>query len=177
MARLPVPFAPACLAGALVACITLGCGPTAPPANRSGKPAAATKGHPDHEHGHDHDHGHGDHRHPETLAAGLVELEEIATAVKKHLDAGARDKADNAVHMVGHLVDDLRGLLPKEKLSAEAQAAAGKALDDVFDAFDVLDSALHAADGKGKPPAEVHASVADKIAAALMTLKGIKEAP
>jgi hypothetical protein len=155
-----------------VGMVCVGCAPAPAPV----KPAASQgqkATHDDHHHGH----GHEDHAHPETLAAGLAELEGIATAVKTHLDAGARDKADKAVHMVGHLVEDLRGLLPKENLSAEAQAAAGKALDEIFDAFDTLDVALHAAEGKSKPPAEVHASVAEKINAAIKTLKGLKEGP
>ena len=107
-----------------VGMVCVGCAPAPAPV----KPAASQgqkATHDDHHHGH----GHEDHAHPETLAAGLAELEGIATAVKTHLDAGARDKADKAVHMVGHLVEDLRGLLPKENLSAEAQAAAGKALE------------------------------------------------
>ncbi|MFN9370009.1 MAG: hypothetical protein ACK6CT_14795 [Planctomycetia bacterium] len=122
---------------------------------------------------HDHDHDHDDHAHPETLAAGVKELEGIATAVKTHLDAGDKKKADDAVHLVGHLVEDLRGLLPKEKLSAEAQATAGKALDEIFDAFDAVDVALHADEGKSKPATEVFASAAEKIQAALETLKGL----
>lgn len=172
MVRLPVPSAPSLLACACLVWTATGCGPAAS-TPRPAQQAGSEKGHDDHDHGH----GHGDHKHPETLAAGLKELEDIATAVKTHLDAGAREKADKAVHLVGHLVEDLRGLLPKEKLSAEAQAAAGKALDDIFDAFDTVDIALHAAEGKSKPPAEVHASVAEKIAAAFKTLKGLKEAP
>lgn len=174
MPRPSFPACPSCLAFVAVAVACIGCVPASAPV----KPVAsqgqkATKS----AHDHDHDHGHDDHAHPETLAAGLAELEGIATAVQTHLAAGARDKADKAVHMVGHLVEDLRGLLPKEKLSAEAQAAAGKALDEIFDAFDTVDTALHAAEGKSKPPAEVHAAVADRISAALKTLKGLKEGP
>lgn len=172
---MPRPSCRACpsfLVLAAVGAACIGCAPASAPT----KPVAS-QGQKASNDAHDHDHGHDDHAHPETLAAGLAELEGIATAVKTHLDAGARDKADKAVHMVGHLVEDIRGLLPKEKLSAEAQAAAGKALDEIFDAFDTVDSALHAAEGKSKPPAEVHASVAEKIAAALKTLKGLKEGP
>lgn len=174
MACPPAPRYPVFLACAALVWTCVGCEPAVP-----SKPAApgatATTG--DHDHDHDHGHGHDDHAHPQTLADGLRELDGIVAAVKTHLDAGERKKADKAVHLVGHLVEDLRGLLPKEKLSAEAQAAAGKALDEIFDGFDAIDTALHAAEGKGKPPAEVHASVAEKIAAALTTLKGLKEAP
>lgn len=167
MLRLPCLACPALPVIASLIVVAAGCAPAPGPVKPSGQGKQAKTD------DHGHDHGHADHAHPETLAAGLVELEAIATAVKTHLDAGARGKADKAVHMVGHLVEDLRGLLPKEKLSAEAQAAAGKALDEIFDAFDTLDTALHAAEGKSKPPAEVHASVADRIAAAIKTLKGL----
>lgn len=174
MTRPPCLVRPAFLALASVGLIGGGCAPAPAPAKPvAGQGQKAPKA--DHDHGHGH--GHDDHAHPETLAAGLKELEGIATAVKTHLDAGSRDKADEAVHMVGHLVEDLRGLLPKGKLSAEAQAAAGKALDEIFDAFDTVDVALHAAEGTSKPPAEVHASVAEKITAAIKTLKGFVEAP
>lgn len=171
MLRLSFPEHPSCLVLVAVSAAFVGCAPAAAPV----KPAAS-QGQKATSDAHDHEHGHDDHAHPETLAAGLAELEGIATAVKTHLDAGARDKADKAVHMVGHLVEDLRGLLPK-KLSAEARAAAGAALDEIFDAFDTVDTALHAAAGKSKPPAEVHAAVAEKISAAIKTLKGLEEAP
>jgi len=141
-----------------------GCSPTAVKT----APAPATT----HEESHDHDHGHdhGEHDHPETLAEGVAQLAAAAAAVEKHLAAGATDAADDVVHGVGHIIEDIQGLLPKENLSAEAKAAAAKALDEVFECFDKLDTALHAPAGKAEPPAEVHAGVKDRINAALKTL-------
>jgi hypothetical protein len=137
-----------------------GCEPAAPPAAKTAPKAA---------HGHDHDHA--DHDHPETLAAGVVQLAEAAAAVEKHLASGATDEADEVVHGVGHIIEDIQGLLPKENLSADAKAAAAKALDEVFECFDKLDTALHAPAGKGEPPAEVHAGLKSRIDAAIKSLK------
>ena len=146
-----------------------GCSPTAPTAVKTA-PAPATAHEESHDHDHDHDHGHAEHDHPETLAEGIAQLAEAAAAVEKHLAAGATDAADDVVHGVGHIIEDIQALMPKENLSAEAKAAAAKALDEVFECFDKLDTALHAPAGKGEPPAEVHAGVKDRIKAALKTL-------
>lgn len=146
-----------------------GCSPTAPTAVKTAPAPAATH---EESHDHDHDHGHAEHDHPDTLAEGVAQLAAAAAAVEKHLAAGATDAADDVVHGVGHIIEDIQGLLPKENLSADAKAAAAKALDEVFECFDKLDTALHAPAGKGEPPAEVHAGLKDRIEAALKALKG-----
>lgn len=139
-----------------------GCEPAAPPPAATAQKAA---------HVHDHDHGHEDHDHPETLAEGVAQLAEAAAAVEKHLASGGTDAADEVVHGVGHIIEDIQGLLPKENLTAEAKAAVAKALDEVFECFDKLDTALHAPAGKGEPPAEVHAGLKNRIDAAIKSLK------
>lgn len=151
--RLPVVSVTAALALA-------GCEPAAPPAAATAQKAA-----------HNHDHDHADHDHPKTLAEGVAQLAEAAVAVEKHLASGATDAADEVVHGVGHIIEDIQGLLPKENLTAEAKAAAAKALDEVFECFDKLDTALHAPAGKGEPPAEVHAGLKKRIDAAIKALK------
>lgn len=148
----------------VAALLVAGCEPAAPPAE---KPVAAATA----PHDHDHDHGHDDHDHPETLAEGVAQLAEAAAAVEKHLASGATDAADDVVHGVGHIVEDVQGLLTKTDLSAEARASASKALDEVFECFDKLDIALHAPAGQGATPAEVHAGVKDRIAAAIKSLE------
>jgi hypothetical protein len=139
----------------------LGCGPAAPTA----APVKPVTAHADHDRDHDHDHGkehgnddrkdkdddHGkaaahdhddhDHAHPETLAAGVLELETMWGHVKAALKDGDREKADEKVHAVGHLLEDFEELLAKEK--AEAQEAGKKATQEVFDCFDKLDEAFH----------------------------------
>jgi hypothetical protein len=149
---------PLCVAGILA-----GCSPTPAPA-----PARVT--HDDHDHdGHGHDDQ--DHDHPTTLAGGIAALAKAAAAVKAHLAEDAADEADDAVHTLGHLLEDLQGFVRKESLPAEAKAAATKAIDELFECFDKLDTALHAEPGKGDPPREVHASVADRIEAAIGSLR------
>jgi hypothetical protein len=155
-------FALACLIAGLSA---VGCSGSKAPA----PPGAATK-----PAAHDHGHDHGDHAHPETLAGGVAELEKLLGTVGEKLASGATEAADDTVHMVGHLIEDLEGLLGTEKLGAEAQAAGKKALDELFECFDALDTALHAKEGEGESPAKVHESLAGKMKAALETLKGIK---
>jgi hypothetical protein len=149
--------------------ITAGAGctpPAAPPA------AARAHAHAEHaDHGHDHGHGHEEHKSPDSLAEGVERLAKIAADVKADLAAGATERADTAVHSVGHLLEDLQGLLPKEKLSAAAAATATKALDELYECFDRLDTALHAPEGTAESPAEVHASLAERIDAAIRVLK------
>jgi len=132
----------------------LGCSPAAAPV----APAKQVAAHSDHDKHdkhdkHDHDHGkhddhdddkaddHDDHAHPETLAAGVAELEAMWGHVKAALKADDREKADEKVHAVGHLLEDFEKLLAKEK--AEAQEAGKKATQEVFDCFDKLDEAFH----------------------------------
>ena len=75
------------------------------------------------------------------------------------------------MHGVGHIIEAIQDILPNENLSDEAKAAAMTALDEVFDCFDKLDTALHAPAGTGAPPAEVHAGIKDRIKAALEALE------
>jgi hypothetical protein len=156
---------------ALLACLTLvGCSSSAPPPAKPAADKAAAAG-PGHDHDHGHDHGH-DHDHPESFAAGVAQLQATVAAVKDHLAVGATDAADEAVHGLGHLIEDVQGLLSKEKLSEEAKATASKALEELFECFDKLDTAIHAPEGKSQPPAEVHASLAERIDAAIKSLQG-----
>ena len=157
---------PVAVLATAVAWMVTGCSRPAPP---PAAPQAAAEGH-------DHDHGHGgeEHDHPDTLAEGVAQLKKAAADVKTHLAAGKADAADDVVHGVGHLIEDIQGLLPKEKLSDEGRAAAAKALDEVFACFDELDTALHAPAGKGDSPADVHAGVAKRIEDAIKTLESAR---
>ena len=166
MSRRQQPF-PSCLPAALalvmVAWTATGCAPAAKPKEQA-KAAAAD---------HDHDHDHGDHAHPETLAAGVAELEASAKDIASKLAAGSQEAADDALHAAGHLLEDLQGLLAKEKdLSAEAKEAGKKSLDELFECFDKLDTAMHAGADEAKTTlADVHASVKERIETAVKSLK------
>jgi hypothetical protein len=148
----------------LVPALALTLASCAPAAKPAAKPAAAKPAA-----GHDHDHG--DHAHPETLAEGVAELEKVVKDVADKLGSGAKDAADDAVHAVGHLLEDLEGLLEKQPLTADLKEAGKKALAELTDCFDKLDTALHAAEGEGETPAAVHATVAERIGAAVTALK------
>ena len=165
----------------------VGCSPAAPPAPKA-TPAAghAAHGH-DHDHDHDkdedgdHDHGkhddhdHGkhdddhDHAHPETLAAGVAELEALWGHVKGSLKEGDREKADEKVHAVGHLLEDFENLLANEK--AESQESGRKATQEVFDCFDKLDQAFHG-DEDDLKKLDLDA-LGERLEAAIKTLKGL----
>lgn len=171
-----LPLSALALCGALAGCAP----PAAPPPEAKPAPAAteqkpaapesaaaAAKADTDK---HDHD-DHADHEHPQTLAAGVAELETTLESLGKHLAADAKDEADDAVHAVGHLLEDLEGLVAKGSLEADAKAAASKAIAELYECFDKLDVAFHAAEGESEPPAKVHASLAERIAAAVKALK------
>jgi hypothetical protein len=158
----------------------VGCSPATPPVAPA-KPVAAA--HADHDHDHDHgkddrhdqskktghDHDDHDHAHPETLAAGVAELEAMWGHVKEALKAGDREKADEKVHAVGHLLEDFEGLLAKEK--AEAQEVGKKATQEVFDCFDKLDEAFHG-DEDDLKKLDLEA-LGERLEAAIKSLKGL----
>jgi len=156
----------ACVAVAYLAFVT-GCAPSAPTAPAPAKTAAGHS-HDEHDEHDEHDHDHGDHEEPETVAAGLAQLEKICADAKAHLAAGDYDKADGPVHMVGHLLEDLGELVAKEKPAAEAEAR--KALDAIFECFDKVDTAIHAADEEARKKLD-YAEHAPAIEAAIAKLK------
>lgn len=142
---MPVLLFPAALPLALACLALAGCSAaTTPPAT----PAPVKTAQADHDQGadHDHDHDQANHDHPDTIAAGLAELEKICRDVQEKLSAGDHDEADGKVHMVGHLLDDLRVLVADSKPAAEVETAAKQALDEIFECFDKMDTALHSAD-------------------------------
>ena len=154
-----------------------GCAPPAPPpakpaaAPAEAKTAAAPAEAKPAAEAADKKHEHADHEHPQTLEAGVAELDAVLESLGKHLAADAKDDADDAVHAVGHLLEDLEGLVAKGSLEADAKAAASKAIAELYECFDKLDVAFHAAEGESEPPAKVHASLAERIAAAVKSLK------
>jgi hypothetical protein len=173
-ARLPL----AGSVGMFIGCSLLAAGMTgcsqssAPPV--AVKPAAARAAHADHDdhdHDHDDDHDHGGHghAHPETLAAGVAELEATWKHVKGALEAGDRDAADEKVHEVGHLLEDFEGLLAKQ--AADVREAGKKATEEVFACFDTLDTALHG-DEDDLKKVDLD-KLGGRLEAAIQTLKGL----
>ena len=182
---------------ALVGFTIGGCAPapTAPAAR-----PVATRTAPDHDHdhdhaGHDHDHDHAppkgdrpkgdaasaparhehadqddDHDHPKSLAEGVKAVVKLAGTVAQHVEAGVRDPLDEAVHDMGHLLEDVTGLVRSSPLAQAARDTAQAGLDELFECYDAVDTALHATDAKAETPAQAHARVAARITAALEQL-------
>jgi predicted RNase H-like HicB family nuclease len=73
------------------------------------------------------------------------------------------------------MLEDLPALAAKAKLSEQAAEVAKIAIGELEECFGKLDEALHAAEGQGDSPAEVHASLKDRIEAALKSLEETKE--
>lgn len=166
-------FRSICLVLLPLVCLALGCAPAAAP------PAATAHVNDSHEHDHDHEHGHDGHDHgdedydsPNTIAAGIAALEKICGEVKAELAEGDLDDADGKVHMVGHLLDDLRVLVMDAKPAAEVETAAKKALDEIFDCFDKMDTALHSADEAERKSLD-YADHAATIEAGITSLKNL----
>jgi hypothetical protein len=153
-------------------CLAIGCAPAATPPSATTARVDASHEH-DHDHGHDgHDHGDEDYDSPNTIAAGIAALEKICGEVKSELAEGDLDDADGKVHMVGHLLDDLRVLVIDSKPAAEVETTAKKALDDIFDCFDKMDTALHAADEAERKSLD-YADHASTIEASIQKLKSL----
>lgn len=164
----------------------VGCGDVPPPAASAPRAAARADHHHDHDHDHDHgeeskhakgddhdDHDHDDaHSHPETLAAAVGELKTLWGHVKGSLKAGDREKADEKVHAVGHLLEHFESLLAKGK--AESREIGMKATQEVFDCFDKLDTAFHGAEEDlGKLDLD---ALGGRLEAAIKTLEGMAAA-
>ena len=116
-----------------------------------------------------------DHDHPATLAEGVAALRKFAADLGAKLASGSHEAADDAVHGLGHMLEDLPALAAKAKLSEQAAEGAKIAIGELEECFGKLDEALHAAEGQGDSPAEVHASLKDRIEAALKSLEETKE--
>lgn len=156
------------LFAALATTLLAGCAPETAPAPSAG-PVAAKIDHAD-DHGHGHDHAHADHDEPETVAEAVAQLERLWAETKAHLAAGDHEKADGPVHMVGHLLEDLGELVAKEKPAVEAEAR--KAGEAIFECFDKIDTAIHAADDAVRKKVDA-AEHAPAIEAAIETLKNL----
>jgi molecular chaperone GrpE (heat shock protein) len=185
MTSASLPCAGGWLAAALAACVAAGCSPPPPVAAPAAKPPASGHAHDHgHDHGHDHDHAktdaktdtngseHDDHEHPQTLTAGLAELETLTADLAEKLADDAGEAADDAVHGIAHLLEDLRSLARKE-VADGAAAAATKALDELEECFGKVDEAFHTADDKADPPAKVLDTVKDRVEAAIKVLKEV----
>ena len=138
--------------GVLAFVFCVGCNQS-PPAEPSTEAAHDDLEHGEHSHeGHEHeghDHAHGEHAHGEhgeaakTYAEAVEKVEAARDTIRDSLAAGDKDKADGALHALGHVLERIPELAKEAALSAEHQEAAKKDADELFDLFGKLDEQIH----------------------------------
>jgi ElaB/YqjD/DUF883 family membrane-anchored ribosome-binding protein len=121
----------------------------------------------------EHDHGTHDHDHdePESLADGVEKLGSLTRDLAEKLADNAGEAADDAVHEIGHLLEELRDWAQKEGFEGDAATAATKAIDELEECFGKVDEAFHSGDDKADSPAKVLESVKERLDAAFRSLK------
>ena len=177
--------------GALAAVSMIGCaveeGPASTPS--MGIPDAATVSdevegnhgheHGDHEHG-DHDHDHGDHDHEghdhaghdhdnATIASLVGEMEPIQSQIETAFTDGDPHDAHDALHQIGHLIEDLKGAAERQGLDGQPMSDVLEASEGLMDAYDQLDAGMHGGEAVG------YDAVADDIDAAMAKLRSVTE--
>ncbi len=139
--------------GVLAFVLSLGCNHS-PPAEQAPEAAHGDSEHGDHEHGHDHaheghdheghDHAHGEHGGAsKTYAEAVEKVVAARDTIRDNLAAGEKDKADAALHELGHVLERIPALIKESTLSDEEKEAAKKDIDELFEQFDKLDEQIH----------------------------------
>ncbi len=110
--------------------------------------------HAGHEHEHGHEHGEHGHEHGEkghaheddskTLHEAVEKIEGLRTTMSEGFAKGEKDKADVAVHEVGHVLERVEHLVKESTLTDEQKAEAKKDVDELFDHFGKIDERIHA---------------------------------
>ena len=140
--------------GALVFVLVLGCNQS-PPSEKT-SPEASHEEH-DHEHDHAHegqdhehaDHDHADHEHEhhehgelaKTYDDAVEKIEAARDTIRDSLAAGETDKADKALHEMGHVLERIPDLA--KSLPAESHEVVHKNVEELFDLFGKLDEQIH----------------------------------
>jgi len=136
--------------------LTTGCGKGSPTPQQTAPapapPRAAVASHDEHDHDeHDHDAHDHEHDHPafepaKTIAEAIARVKALGADVQKALAAQEMDLADDLVHSVGRVIEDLHAKIAAAELDTKAREAATAAADSIFDAYEKLDTALHGAE-------------------------------
>jgi len=132
--------------GALLLAFVTGC-------NTSSKEPAPEAAHADHDHGHEHGehahdehagHEHGEHDHAEIKSFHeAVELIESARdTIRDKLAAGETDKADEALHALGHTLEHVGELTGD--YTDDVRSEIKKDVEDLLDLFGNVDEQIHA---------------------------------
>lgn len=140
--------------GALLLAFVMGC-------NSATKEPAAEAAHEDHDHDHGHehgdhehgehaghdndaDHGHGEHDHAEIKDFHeAVEMVEAARdTIRDKLAAGETDKADEALHALGHTLEHVGDLTGD--FADDVRSEIKKDVEELLDLFGNVDEQIHA---------------------------------
>ena len=112
------------------------------------------------------EHAHeGDHVHAETYPEAVAMVDGLREKIRDAFAKGEGMSADEAVHEIGHVLEDMAMLAKKASLSEADQVSVGTAVESLLDAFEKIDEKLHGGDGVD------YDAVAAEIDAALVTLK------
>ena len=133
------------------------------------KTSNATDGGDDHADGDGHADG-DEHDHPETLDDGLHEVMEMVAKITGAFENEKPDDAHGPLHDIGHLLEDVEGLVDKSDLSDDSKTAAKGAISSLFESFGAIDDKIHNAEG-GKD----YADVSEAITKAMETLDGLHD--
>ncbi len=108
-----------------------GCGkPTAPTVTNIGPPPVDE--HEEHAH-----------KHPETFAEAVEQLSTFKSEIQTAFTSGDPDSAHDALHEVGHVLEELPTLAEKVTEDAEERKAVVEAQEKLFTAFGKLDETMH----------------------------------
>jgi hypothetical protein len=159
---MPMHCPPVRLVPLLLMAVAVGCAPAAPTSRPAAPAAQARDPHTGHGHAHEHDE-------PKSFADGVAALRTLGGELAAKLAADAGAEADGAVHEIGHLLENVRGMATKEGLAE----AAAKGLDELEECFGKVDEAFHSGDEKADPK-KVLESVQERIEAAFQLLGEVK---
>ena len=116
-------------------------------------------------------HAHDDHDHaedPKTLAEAIAAIVKLRDTVRDGFAKNDTAHADEALHEVGHLFEQLPPLALKAGLSAEDAATFKQSTDELFDLFGKIDAKVHGKEGL------TYTEASAKIDAAVERLQKIK---
>ncbi len=115
--------------------------------------------------------GHDDHaehsEHAETLEGAMKELVAFKATIQSAFEDKKPDDAHDALHEVGHVLEELPELAEKEKMSAEDVKTLKDAVEVLFEGFGELDKGMHGEKGKS------YEELSEGIDGAMKTLSGL----
>ena len=122
------------------------------------------------------EHEHAEER-PETFSAAVAELKEHAPEIKDAFQAGKPEDADEALHHVAHMLEEMPTLIDGSTLTAEQKTEAKDVSERLFDDYDKLHAVSHPGGETTEVKYEDLASSIDDGLAKLEALAPSEDAP